>query len=100
MCVNCVSNAEAALASAALAGSMVKLPLHRALARAGLVAQPDPVKRDVRTVAFLRSLELDPLEVLGAAVVARADAWAPQPFEPAYRSWALPIGSQSLLTAP
>jgi hypothetical protein len=96
--VNCVSNAEAALASAALIGSIIKPPLHRALASAGLVAPPDPVKRDVRTVAFLRSLDLDPVEILGAGVVAAADCWVPQP-RSAERSWALPIGSHSLLAA-
>jgi hypothetical protein len=99
MCVNCISNAEAAIAGAALVGSIVKPPLHRALAAAGLVAPPDPVKRDVRTVAFLRALDLDPVDVLGAEVVRRAEAWVPQPFERAKRSWARPIGSQSLLAA-
>jgi hypothetical protein len=94
--VNCVSTAEAALASAALIGSIVKPPLHRALAAAGLVAPPDSVKRDVRTVAFLRSLDLDPVEVLGADVVAAADCWVPQP-RLVERAWALPMGSHSLL---
>ena len=32
MCVNCMSNAEAAMASAAIAGYLVKGPLHKALA--------------------------------------------------------------------
>ena len=56
------------------------------------------------TVAFLRSLDLDPVEVLGADVVAAAEAWtAPQPagglagLARRFAS-ARPIGSQSLLT--
>ena len=56
------------------------------------------------TVAFLRSLDLDPVEVLGADVVAAAAAWtAPQPaaglagLARRFAS-ARPIGSQSLLT--
>jgi hypothetical protein len=100
VCVNCVSNAEAVLAGAGLVGSIIQPPLHRALAAAGLVAPPDPVKRDVRTVSFLRGLHLDPVAVLGADVVAAAEAWVPQ-VRPARRrsSWALPIGSQSLLAA-
>jgi len=97
MCVNCVSNTEAYLAGAAVAGAAIKPSLHRALAALGVVAAPDPVKRDVRTVAFLRSLDLDPVEVLGAAAVDRAARWVPQP-RPA-RAWARPIGSQSLLAA-
>jgi hypothetical protein len=98
MCVNCVSNAEAALASAALVGSIMKPPLHRVLAAAGLVAPPDPVKRDVRTVAFLRSLDLDPVDILGADVVAAADTWVPQP-RSAARASARPIRSHRLLAA-
>ena len=65
------------------------------LASAGVVAPYDPVKRDVRTVSFLRSLDLDPVEVLGAETVRAADAWVPAAYEP--RRSALPIGSQSLL---
>ena len=47
------------------------------LARAGLAPEPDPVAHDVRTVAFLRSLDLDPVEILGADAVAAAEAWVP-----------------------
>ena len=97
MCVNCVSNADAVAANAAIAAALLKKPVHRALAAVGLVDPPDPVRRDLRTVSFLRELELDPVEILGAEVVARADAWVPQPR--ARRSWALPIGSQSLPAA-
>jgi hypothetical protein len=99
MCVNCVSNAEAVVAGAALVGSIMQPPLHRALAAAGLVAPPDPVKRDVRTVAFLRSLDLDPVEVLGAHVVERAARWVPQTRDSSRWVWARPIGSQSLIAA-
>ena len=60
-----------------------------------MVPPIDPVKRDVRTVSFLRSLDLDPVEVLGAEAVAAADAWVPSYEAP--RS-ALPIGSHSLLS--
>jgi hypothetical protein len=52
------------------------------------------VQRDVRTVAFLRSLDLDPVEVLGADTVAAAERWVPAPY--VAPRWALPIGSQSL----
>ena len=97
MCTSCVSTAEVALAQVGLAAAVLRAPVHRALASAGMVAPVDAVKRDVRTVAFLRSLDLDPSEILGTDVVAAADAWVPVPYEP--RRWALPIGSQSLLTA-
>ena len=97
MCVNCLSSTEVALAQAGLAAAVLKEPVHRPLASAGVVAPIDPVRRDARTVAFLRSLALDPVEVLGADVVTAADAWVPAPYEAP--RWALPIGSQSLLTA-
>lgn len=96
MCVNCISNAEAHLAQVALVAAVAKAPLHRLLADAGLVEAPDPVRRDARSVAFLRALDLDPSLVLGASVVARADRWAAQPSVATVRS-RRPIGSQSRL---
>ena len=73
MCVNCMSNAEAALASACFVGYAVKGPVHRTLAELDLARDPDPVVHDVRTVGFLRALDLDPVDALGTEVVARAD---------------------------
>jgi hypothetical protein len=96
MCVNCVSSTEVALAQLGLAAAVLKEPVHRALAAAGVVPPVDPVRRDVRTVAFLRSLDLDPVEVLGAEVVQGADAWVAAPYEAP--RWARPIGSHSLLS--
>ena len=79
MCLNCVSTAEAIVIQVAFVGYVVKAPAHRMLARAGLAPEPDPVAHDVRTVAFLRSLDLDPVEILGADAVAAAEAWVPVP---------------------
>ena len=106
MCMNCLSTAEASMAGAAFVGFAVKPRVHRALARLGVVNEHDPVAHDVRTVAFLRSLDLDPVEVLGADVVAAAEAWrAPQP-APGFAGVAArlaasarPIGSHSFATA-
>jgi hypothetical protein len=97
MCTNCVSTTEVLAGQAALAFAVLREPVHNLLAQAGVVAPIDPVKRDVRTVSFLRSLELDPVEILGADVVAAADAWVPTVYVRA-RS-ARPIGSHSLLSA-
>lgn len=80
MCMNCLSTAETAIAAAAFAGYATKPRVHRALAELGVVNEPNSVAHDVTTVAFLRSLELDPVEVLGADVVAAAEAWSkPRP---------------------
>lgn len=108
MCVNCLTQAEVAAANVAVTVAVLREPVHRFLAEAGVVAAPDPVARDVRTVSFLRSLDLEPADVLGAEVVARADARVagaatPQPVPAAIRrSWARlsasPIGSHRTLT--
>ena len=106
MCANCLSTAEAATAWAAVAAYVIRPPAHRMLARAGLAPDPDPVAHDVRTVAFLEALDLDPVEVLGADVVAQASSWTPDStwvpwrdrFDRLKASSARPIGSQSLIT--
>ncbi len=97
MCATCVSSAEVALGQVAVAAAVLRAPVHHLLASAGVVAPIDPVRRDARTVAFLRSLDLDPVDVLGADVVAAADRWVPVAYAP--RRSARPIGSQSLITA-
>lgn len=99
MCASCLSNAEFVLTNVALVGALVKATVHRALADLGVVAPPDPVAHDVRTVAFLRSLDLDPVALLGAEAVEAAAAWAPAPASYGFglgRRSRRPIGSHSL----
>jgi hypothetical protein len=79
MCVNCMSNAEALGAQIGIAAFILKRPVHQLLANVGLAPEPDPVAHDVRTVSFLRSLDLDPVEILGAPAVAAAERWMPRP---------------------
>lgn len=98
MCGNCISGAEQVAAQAALAFSVLRRPVHRRLAEAGIVAAPDPVGRDARTVGFLRALDLDPVEILGAGTVERAEAWAPPAGQARGWRWLRPIGSHSLLS--
>lgn len=85
MCQNCLSAGEVIVGQIALVGAVLKQPLHRALANAGVVAAPDPAAVDHRTVGFLRSLDLDPVEILGAAAVDRADRYVPVEFIPRWR---------------
>lgn len=106
MCANCISNAEAAVAWAGVAGAIVKAPVHRALARGGLAPDPDPVAHDVRTIAFLEALDLDPVAVLGADVVDQASVWVPstswtpwrERLASLNRASARPIGSHNVST--
>jgi hypothetical protein len=106
MCQTCLSTGEAVATFAVFTTYVVKPPVHRALARAGLAPDPDPVAHDVRTVAFLQALDLDPVTVLGRDVVDQASAWTPSsswvPWRERLarkRASAAPIGSQSLITA-
>jgi hypothetical protein len=79
MCANCLTTAEVVAGQLGLAVYALKNPVHRALAAAGLANGPDPVGDDVRTIAFLRSLDIDPVAVLGPAAVEAAERWtAPQ----------------------
>jgi hypothetical protein len=82
MCVNCLSNAEVAVANVAVTAALVKGPAHRLLADLGLVDAPDPVARDVQTVAFLRKLDLDPVDILGPEAVSDAVDWVPAGRQP------------------
>lgn len=77
MCVNCLSNAEAAGAAAIAATYFLKPPVHRMLAKVDLAPDADPVAHDVRTVAFLQALDLDPIDALGIDAVTAAAAWTP-----------------------
>lgn len=77
MCVNCMSNAEAAGVAAIAATYFIKPPVHKMLAKLDLAPDPDPVAHDVRTVAFLEALGLDPVAALGAEAVDAAAVWTP-----------------------
>lgn len=85
-----MSNAEAAGAAAVAATFFLKPPVHRVLAKLDLAPDPDPVAHDVRTVAFLEALDLDPVDALGHDAVERAAAWRPNtnwvPFRDRLRS--------------
>jgi hypothetical protein len=102
MCVNCLSQSEVVATHLALGVAVLREPAHRLLADLGLVDPPLPVARDANTVAFLRALDLDAGEVLGADVVAAADRWvaAGQPRPARARASARPIGSQSRIALP
>ncbi len=77
MCVNCMSNTEAAGVAAIAATYFLKPPIHKLLAKLDLAPDPDPVAHDVRTIAFLAALDLDPVDALGVEAVVAAAAWTP-----------------------
>jgi hypothetical protein len=87
MCANCMSSVDVYAASAGFLLYALHTPTRDALVTMGAIAEPDPLARDVNTVAFLRRLDLDPVEILGAGTVEAVDAWTPAP--KVYRDTAL-----------
>ena len=73
MCANCVSKADVIVATIGFAGFMFKGPCEDALVAMGVIPEPHPLAVGVRTVSFLRSLELEPGEILGDDVVEAVD---------------------------
>jgi len=104
MCANCLSQGEVLVINGTIAVAAVHRVTRHLLVEAGVLPEPEPLATPSRTVSFLRGLDLDPVEILGADVVAAVDARAQ--FEPrrTYRRESLlsrrrasarPIGSQS-----
>jgi hypothetical protein len=80
MCANCLSTFDVVVSQALAAGAILKRPVHARLASAGLVPPIDVLGENANTVAFLRSLDLDPVEILGADMVDAAALWTPTPW--------------------
>jgi hypothetical protein len=80
MCANCVSKLDAAVGTIVAAGYVFKGPIQEGMVGLGLLPEPHPLATDMRTVNFLRSLDLDPAPILGDEVVAAVDQ--AQAFEP------------------
>jgi hypothetical protein len=81
MCANCVTTADVVVGSIAFGSFLLRGPVQHALVERGIIPEPHPLAMEMRTVMFLRDLDLDPVEILGAETVAAVDralAW-PQP---------------------
>ncbi len=74
MCANCVSKADVVVATIGFTGWMLKGPCEDALVAMGVIPEPHPLAVGVRTVSFLRGLDLEPAEILGDDVVEAVDA--------------------------
>ena len=73
MCAQCVSKADVVVGSIGLAAFLFKGPCEDAMVALGLLAEPHPLAVGIRTVNFLRDLDLDPAQVLGDDVVEAVD---------------------------
>ena len=85
MCANCVSKADVVIASVGFTGFLFKGPCEDALVAMGVLPEPHPLAVGVRTVSFLRDLELDPGEILGDDVVEAVDTVLAFPRQKVYR---------------
>ena len=73
MCAQCVSKADVIVGTLGFAGFLFKGPCEDALVAMGLLPEPHPLAVGIRTVNFLRGLDVDPAEVLGDDVVEAVD---------------------------
>ena len=85
MCAQCVSKADVIVGTIGFAGFLFKGPCEDALVAMGLIPEPHPLAVGIRTVNFLRDLDIDPAEVLGDDVVGAVDTVLAFPREPIYR---------------
>lgn len=78
MCMSCISNGEFLAINGLLAAGAMKQGAQSLCRAAGLSVGRTRLERDRHAVEFLRSLDLDAVEILGAATVEHVDA-APVP---------------------
>jgi hypothetical protein len=69
----CVTNVDFIAANASIVTSVASNGGRKLLETLGVPVGQSKAERDARVVAFLRSLELDPVPILGPQTVAAAD---------------------------
>jgi hypothetical protein len=80
VCANCVSKADVIVGTIAFGAYVFRDPVKAGLVELGILPEPHPLAVEMRTVSFLRDLDLDPNEILGDEVVDAVDtarAWKP-----------------------
>jgi hypothetical protein len=85
MCANCVSKVDVVAGTAAFAAYLLKEPVKEGLRAAGLLPEAHPLAVQMRTVNFLRDLDLDPVAIVGADTVAVVDIAQAFPRQTVYR---------------
>jgi hypothetical protein len=85
MCANCVTKADAVVAAVGFGAYVLKGPVEDGLIGLGLLPEKHPLAVEMRTVSFLRDLDLDPVEILGADTVDAADRALAFPPQKVYR---------------
>ena len=91
VCANCLSTFDIAASKAIVAAVLLKRPMQDLLAELGVVAPHDALGELAHTVSFLRSLDLDPVEVLGSDAIDVASTWTTAPQrKPLAFGWLVP----------
>ncbi len=85
MCAGCVSKVDVIAGTLGFSAYVLKGPIQEGLVATGLLPEPHPLARDMRTVPFLRELDLDPAAILGADAVEAADRALAFPRQRVYR---------------
>ena len=85
MCAQCVSKADVIVGSIGFAAFLFKGPCEDALISMGLIPEPHPLAVGIRTVNFLRDLDLEPAHVLGDDVVEAVDGMLAFPRQVVFR---------------
>jgi hypothetical protein len=80
MCATCFSTVDVVVSQALSGALLLNRPIQNRLAAAGLVRPFDQLGEYANTVSFLASLDLDPVNILGADVVAAAATWRQAPW--------------------
>ena len=85
MCAQCVSKADVVVGSLGFTAFVFKGPITDGLVAAGIIPEQHPLAKELRTVNFLRSLDLEPEPILGEEVVAAVDRVLAFPRQKIYR---------------
>ena len=73
MCAQCVSKADVVVGTIGFGLYLFEDPMREGLVSMGILPELHPLATDMRTVSFLRDLDLDPEPILGPEVVEEAD---------------------------
>jgi len=85
MCAQCVSKADVVVGTIGFTCFLFKGPITDGLVAAGLLPEQHPIAKEMRTVNFLRSLELEPEPIVGEDVVLAVDRVQAFPRQVVYR---------------
>jgi hypothetical protein len=85
MCANCVSKLDLVVGTLGFGSYVFHGPVKSGLVELGILPEPHPLAVEIRTVSFLRDLDLDPAEVLGEDVVDAVDRALQWEHRPVYR---------------